>query len=164
MQPNQPIPATEPDVVHPPTPIEEPQPDKGPDLPRPGPDVVVPPGPEVITPPQPQETPAGASGRVSPTLNGRRPMVDNRWAPTPSAAPDGDHAPTGCLSCSTGEARLSPLALDIRASAPARRTIGRMKSHEEQLTWAKQRALIGVGMGRSPTLWRPCAPTSTRIP
>ena len=31
MQPNQPIPVTEPDVVHPPTPIEEPQPDKGPD-------------------------------------------------------------------------------------------------------------------------------------
>jgi hypothetical protein len=25
--------------------------------------------------------------------------MDNRWAPTPSAAPDGDHAPTGCLSC-----------------------------------------------------------------
>ena len=48
MQPNQPIPVTEPDVVHPPTPIEEPQPDKGPDLPQPGPDVVVPPGPEVI--------------------------------------------------------------------------------------------------------------------
>jgi hypothetical protein len=57
MQPNQPIPVTEPDVVHPPTPIEEPQPDKGPDLPQPGPDVVVPPGPEVITPPQPQEIP-----------------------------------------------------------------------------------------------------------
>ena len=49
---------------------------------------------------------------------------------------------------STGEARLSPLALDIRASAPARRTIGRMKSREEQLTWAKQRALICVDMGR----------------
>ena len=49
MQPNQPVPVTEPDVVHPPTPIEEPQPDKGPDLPQPGPDVVVPPGPEVIT-------------------------------------------------------------------------------------------------------------------
>ena len=63
-KPNQPIPVTEPDVVHPPTPIEEPQPDKGyppagpgwlhevkhdgyPDLPQPGPDVVVPPGPEV---------------------------------------------------------------------------------------------------------------------
>ena len=63
-----------------------------------------------------------------------------------------------------GSRGLSPLALDIRASAPARRTIGRMKSHEEQLTWAKQRALIGVGMGRSPTLWQACAPTSTRIP
>ena len=74
--------------------------------------------------------------------------MDNRWAPTPSAAPDGDHAPTGCLIVSTCEARLSPLALDIRASAPARRTIGRMKSREEQLTWAKQRALICVSMGR----------------
>ncbi len=57
MQPNQPIPVTESDVVHQLTPIEEPQPDKGPDLPQPGPDVVVPPGPEVITPPQPQEIP-----------------------------------------------------------------------------------------------------------
>jgi hypothetical protein len=55
-QPNQPIPVPEPDVVRPPTPSEEPQPEKGPDLPQPGPDVVVPPGPEV-TPPPPQEVP-----------------------------------------------------------------------------------------------------------
>jgi hypothetical protein len=63
LQPNQPLPVSEPDVVRPPTPLEEPQPDKGPDLPQPGPDVVVPPGPEVITPPQPQEIPPG--GRLS---------------------------------------------------------------------------------------------------
>jgi hypothetical protein len=44
-------------------------------------------------------------------------------------------------------ARLSPLALGIRASAPARWTIGRMKSREEQLTWAKHRALICVDVG-----------------
>jgi hypothetical protein len=49
---------------------------------------------------------------------------------------------------STGAPRLSPLALGIRASAPARRTVGRMKSREEQLSWAKQRALICVDMGR----------------
>jgi hypothetical protein len=60
-QPEQPIIVPKPDVVRPPTPLEEPQPEKGPDLPQPGPDVVVPPGPEVITPPQPQEiAPAGA--------------------------------------------------------------------------------------------------------
>src|ERR1700722_8827303 len=56
-QPEQPIAVPEPDVVRPPTPLEEPQPEKGPDLPQPGPDVVVPPGPEVITPSQPQEIP-----------------------------------------------------------------------------------------------------------
>ena len=58
-QPDQPAPFPEPDVVRPPTPVEEPQPDEGPGLPQPGPDVVVPPGPEVITPPQPQEIPPG---------------------------------------------------------------------------------------------------------
>jgi hypothetical protein len=56
-QPEQPIAVPKPDVVRPPIPLEEPQPEKGPDLPQPGPDVVVPPGPEVITPPQPQEIP-----------------------------------------------------------------------------------------------------------
>jgi hypothetical protein len=45
-------------VVRPPTPSEEPEREKGPDLPQPAPDVVVPPGPEVITPPRPQEIPA----------------------------------------------------------------------------------------------------------
>jgi hypothetical protein len=45
-RPDEPIPVPEPDVVRPPTPLEEPQPEKGPDLPQPGPDVVVPPGPE----------------------------------------------------------------------------------------------------------------------
>jgi hypothetical protein len=30
----------------------------------------------------------------------------------------------------------------------ARQKFGRMKSYEEQLTWAKQRALICVGVGR----------------
>jgi hypothetical protein len=39
-------------------------------------------------------------------------------------------------------------ALAYEPSAPARWTIGRMKSREEQLTWAKQRALICVGMSR----------------
>jgi hypothetical protein len=57
-QPEQPLPVPKPDVVRPPTPLEQPQPEKGPDLPQPGPDVVVPPGPEVITPPQPQEIPS----------------------------------------------------------------------------------------------------------
>ena len=57
LRPDQPIPIPKPDVVRPPTPLEEPQPDKGPDLPQPEPDVVVPPAPEVITPPQPQEIP-----------------------------------------------------------------------------------------------------------
>jgi len=47
-QPEQPIPVPKPDVVRPPTPLEEPQPEKGPDLPQPGPDVVIPPAPEVI--------------------------------------------------------------------------------------------------------------------
>jgi hypothetical protein len=56
-RPDQPIPVPEPNVVRPPTPSEEPQPEKGPDLPQPGPDVVVPPGPEVISPPRPQEIP-----------------------------------------------------------------------------------------------------------
>ena len=56
-QPEQPIPVPKPEIVRPPTPVEEPQPEKGPDLPQPGPDVVIPPGPEVITPPQPQEIP-----------------------------------------------------------------------------------------------------------
>ena len=54
-RPDQPIPVPEPDVVRPPTPSEEPQPEKGPDLPQPGPDVVVPPEPDVITPQPPQE-------------------------------------------------------------------------------------------------------------
>ena len=57
-QPEQPIPVPKPDVVRPPTPLEEPQPEKGPGLPQPGPDVVVPPAPEVITPSQPQEIPS----------------------------------------------------------------------------------------------------------
>jgi hypothetical protein len=57
-QPEQPIPVPKPEVVRPPTPLEEPQPEKGPDLPQPGHDVVVPPGPEVTTPPQPQEIPS----------------------------------------------------------------------------------------------------------
>jgi hypothetical protein len=57
-QPEQPIPVPKPDVVRPPTPLEEPQPEKGPDLPQPDPDVVVPPAPEVITPSQPQEIPS----------------------------------------------------------------------------------------------------------
>jgi hypothetical protein len=61
-QPDKPAPLPEPDVVRPPTPVEEPQPDEGPGLPQPGPDVVVPPGPEVITPPQPQEIPPGGPG------------------------------------------------------------------------------------------------------
>jgi hypothetical protein len=56
-QPEQPVPVPKPEVVRPPTPLEEAQPEKGPDLPQPGPDVVVPPGPEVITPP-PQEIPS----------------------------------------------------------------------------------------------------------
>ena len=56
-QPGQTIPAPKPDVIRPPTPSEDPQPDKGPGFLQPSPDVVVPPGPEVITPPQPQEIP-----------------------------------------------------------------------------------------------------------
>jgi hypothetical protein len=54
----QPIPVPKPEIVRQPTPLEEPQPEKGPDLPQPGPDVVIPPGPEVITPPPPQEIPS----------------------------------------------------------------------------------------------------------
>jgi hypothetical protein len=65
---------------------------------------------------------------------------------------------------STGEARLSPLALGIRASAPARWTIGRMKSREEQLTWAKQRALICVDMGRFADAVAGLRADSTRAP
>jgi hypothetical protein len=57
-KPEQPIPVPKPDIVRPPTPLEEPQPEKGPDLPQPGPDVVVPPAPKVITPSQPQEIPS----------------------------------------------------------------------------------------------------------
>jgi hypothetical protein len=34
-----------------------------------------------------------------------------------------------------------------RTACAARRTFGRMKSREEQLTWAKQRALICVDVG-----------------
>jgi hypothetical protein len=60
-QPNPPIPVPEPDVIRPPTPQEEPQPDKGPELPQPGPDVVIPPG-QVITPSPPQEIPPGGPG------------------------------------------------------------------------------------------------------
>jgi hypothetical protein len=56
-QPDQPISVPEPDVIRPPTPSEKPQPEKGPELPQPGPDVVVPPEPEVIAPPRPQEIP-----------------------------------------------------------------------------------------------------------
>jgi hypothetical protein len=41
-QPDQPAPFPQPDVVRPPTPVEEPQPDEAPGLPQPGPDVVVP--------------------------------------------------------------------------------------------------------------------------
>jgi len=50
-RPDQPNPVPEPDVVRPPTPSEEPQPEKGPDLPQPGRDVVVPSGPDVMAPP-----------------------------------------------------------------------------------------------------------------
>jgi hypothetical protein len=57
-RPEQPMPVPKPDVVRPPTPLEEPQPEKGPDLPQPHPDIVVPPGPKVITPSQPQEIPS----------------------------------------------------------------------------------------------------------
>ena len=40
-----------------------------------------------------------------------------------------------------------------------------MKSREEQLTWAKQRALICVDMGALRlTPWRACASTSPRTP
>jgi hypothetical protein len=66
-QPNPPIPVPEPDVIRPPTPQEEPQPDKGPELPQPGPDVVIPPG-QVITPSQPQEIPPGVRVKISPTV------------------------------------------------------------------------------------------------
>jgi hypothetical protein len=61
-EPGQPIPAPKPEIIRPPTPLEEPQPDKAPDLPQPGPDVVLPPGPEVVTPPQPQEIPPAGPG------------------------------------------------------------------------------------------------------
>jgi len=54
---DQPIPVTKPDVVHPPAPLEEPQPGVGPGAPQPRPDVVVPPGPDVIAPARPQEIP-----------------------------------------------------------------------------------------------------------
>jgi len=59
-QPNSPL-VPEPDVIRPPTPQEEPQPDKSPELPQPGPDVVIPPG-QVISPSQPQEIPPGGPG------------------------------------------------------------------------------------------------------
>jgi hypothetical protein len=59
-QPNSPL-VPEPDVIRPQTPQEEPQPDKGPELPQPGPDVVIPPG-QVISPSQPQEIPPGGPG------------------------------------------------------------------------------------------------------
>jgi hypothetical protein len=49
---------------------------------------------------------------------------------------------------STGAPACRLWRFGIRASAPARRTVGRMKSREEQLTWAKRRALICVDMGR----------------
>ena len=48
----------------------------------------------------------------------------------------------------TREARLDPVRLAHEPSAPSRRTIGRMKICDEQLIWAKQRALICVGVGR----------------
>jgi hypothetical protein len=48
----------------------------------------------------------------------------------------------------TREARLDPVRLAHEPSAPSRRTIGRMKICDEQLTWAKQRALICVDTGR----------------
>jgi hypothetical protein len=56
-RPDEPIPAPTPDVIRPPTPSEEPAYEKRPDLPVPGPDVIVPPGPDVISPPRPQEIP-----------------------------------------------------------------------------------------------------------
>jgi hypothetical protein len=45
-------------------------------------------------------------------------------------------------------ARLSPLALWHTSQRPGTLDYGRMKRREEQLTWAKQRALICVGMSR----------------
>jgi hypothetical protein len=48
----------------------------------------------------------------------------------------------------TREARLDPVRLAHEPSAPSRRTIGRMKICDEQLIWAKQRALICVDTGR----------------
>jgi D-alanyl-D-alanine carboxypeptidase (penicillin-binding protein 5/6) len=57
-QPDQPVPVPKPDIVRPPTPLEEPQPEKRPELPLPGPDVVLPPGPDVGAPPSPQEIPS----------------------------------------------------------------------------------------------------------
>ena len=119
MQPTQPVPVTEPDVVHPPTPIEEPQPDKGPDLPQPGPDVVVPPGPEVITPPQPQEIRRSVRPNIA-DAEWQRPMVDNRWALTPSAAPAHTRMPWRNSPRSRRPRRLGSSTLPCRPSSPIR--------------------------------------------
>ena len=50
-----------------------------------------------------------------------------------------------CSQCAGRRYRPGPHG--IRASAPAHRTVGGMKSREEQLSWAKQRALICVDTG-----------------
>jgi hypothetical protein len=54
-KPDQAIPIPAPDIVRPPGPVEEPQPDIAPELPPPRPDVVTPPAPDVIEPQRPQE-------------------------------------------------------------------------------------------------------------
>ncbi|RBP09871.1 hypothetical protein DFR50_12071 [Roseiarcus fermentans] len=54
-EPNSPAPA--PDIIRPPTPAENPEPDRRPEIPTPGPDIVTPPEPIESPQPAPPEAP-----------------------------------------------------------------------------------------------------------
>jgi hypothetical protein len=60
------------------------------------------------------------------------------------AVPEAGHA---CAAATAGLRRYRPGRHGIRLGALAFQTFGRMKSRDEHLTWAKQRALVCVDMG-----------------
>jgi Transposase domain (DUF772) len=84
-------------------------------------------------------------------LRGLKPDFKTIAARTASSAfknpPPSRAAPPSGRRRHSGPRPLVAFGACTRASAPARWTIGRMKSREEQLTWAKQRALICVDVG-----------------
>ena len=55
--PSDPIPVPKPDIIRPPTPAEEPQPELPVGIPEPGPDIVTPPAPRETPMPRPDEIP-----------------------------------------------------------------------------------------------------------